>query len=110
MVVRSVQRMQGHILLEGGSEFGGRMAEPDSRAIQLASGTNASICIVPTAAAPDHNDQRAGQNGVRWFKRLGAGQVVSLPLVDQASANSPAIGDAQRTPLSFICWAGSQII
>ncbi|MGB8648608.1 MAG: Type 1 glutamine amidotransferase-like domain-containing protein [Anaerolineae bacterium] len=88
--------MRGYILLEGGSEFGGQMAAPDRRAIELAGGPNARICIIPTAAAPDHNDRRAGENGVRWFKQLGATQVVSLPLIDRASANDPAIVDALR--------------
>jgi cyanophycinase len=83
--------MKGHILLEGGAEFGGRMAEPDLRAIELAGGFEALICIIPTAAAPDHNDQRAGRNGVRWFTRLGAMQVTLLPLIDQVSANQGSI-------------------
>jgi cyanophycinase len=87
---------KGYILLEGGAEFGGRMAEPDLRAIELAGGLEAPICIIPTAAAPDHNDQRAGQNGVRWFRSLGARQVMLLPLIDQASANQPSIAIALR--------------
>ena len=82
---------KGYILLEGGAEFGGGMAEPDLRAIELAGGMDAPICIIPAAAAPDHNHQRAGQNGVRWFKSLGAKQVALLPLIDQASANLPSI-------------------
>ena len=31
-------REDGHILLEGGAEFGGQMAAPDRRAIELAGG------------------------------------------------------------------------
>ena len=57
--------MQGYLLLEGGAEFGGRMSEPDRRAIELAGGPGAPISIIPTAAAPDNNHQRAGRNGVR---------------------------------------------
>ncbi len=30
--------MKGYLLLEGGAEFGGQMAEPDLRAIELAAG------------------------------------------------------------------------
>jgi cyanophycinase len=86
----------GHILLEGGSEFGGRMSEPDRRAIALAGGFDIPLAIVPAAAAPDHNDRRAGQNGVRWFRSLGAGRVESLPLIDKASANSPEIAESLR--------------
>ncbi len=89
--------MSGHILLEGGSEFGGQMAAPDRRAIELAGGYDIPICIIPTAAAPDHNDRRAGQNGVRWFEGLGARQVSALPLTDQASANDESIAGALRT-------------
>ena len=83
--------MTGYLLLEGGAEFGGRMAEPDRRAIELAGGPNALITIIPTAAAPDNNHQRAGNNGVRWFHSLGATHVTSLPVIDKASANDPRI-------------------
>ena len=55
--------MRGHLLLEGGAEFGGRMAEADRRAIELAGGAEAPICIIPTAAAPDNNHEHAGENG-----------------------------------------------
>lgn len=79
--------MPGYLLLEGGAEFGGQMAEPDRRAIELAGAPNALISIIPTAAAPDNNHQHAGNNGVRWFRSLGATQVASLPLIDKASAN-----------------------
>ncbi len=85
--------MAGYLLLEGGAEFGGQMAEPDLRAMELAGGPDALICIIPTAAAPDNNAQRAGNNGVRWFRSLGAKQVEVLPLVDKASANDPHIAD-----------------
>src|SRR6266516_1105247 len=85
--------MAGYLLLEGGAEFGGQMVEPDLRAMELAGGPGALICIIPTAAAPDNNAQRAGNNGVRWFRSLGAKQVELLPLVDKASANDPHIAD-----------------
>ena len=83
--------MSGYILLAGGAEFGGRMAEADLRAIELAGGEDAHISIIPTAAAPDNNHERAGRNGVRWFESLGARNVAALPLTDRASAESPAI-------------------
>ena len=86
----------GTILLAGGAEFSGRMAEADRRAIELAGGFAASIRIVPAAAAPDNNHQRAGQNGVNWFKRLGAVNVSALPLIDRKSADQPAVVDALR--------------
>lgn len=87
---------RGYLLLEGGAEFGGRMAEPDLRAIGLAGGVNASICIIPAAAAPDNNHARAGRNGVRWFTALGARKVVSLPLIDRESANLDSIAEIIR--------------
>ncbi len=88
--------MLGHILLAGGAEFGGRMADPDLRAIELAGGMDARISIIPTAAAPDHNHERAGRNGVRWFESLGARNVAALPLIDRASADSPTVVAALR--------------
>jgi cyanophycinase len=88
--------MQGYLLLEGGAEFSGQMSEPDRRAIELAGGPTALISIIPTAAAPDNNHQRAGRNGVNWFKNLGATQVESLPLIDKISANDLSIANAIR--------------
>jgi cyanophycinase len=84
----------GFILLEGGAEFSGQMAVPDKLAIQLAGGTDEPISILPTAAAPDNNHERAGQNGVNWFKQLGATDVACLPLIDDTSANDPIIVEA----------------
>ena len=81
----------GTILLAGGSEFQGDMAIADRRAIELAGGTEARLSIIPAAAAPDNNHQRAGQNGVKWFKALGAVDVRSLPLIDWKSANDAAV-------------------
>jgi cyanophycinase len=86
----------GYLLLEGGAEFGGRMREPDLKAMELAGGLDAPIRIIPTAAAPDNNHQRAGNNGIRWFQKLGARDVLSLPLVDQTSANDENIARALR--------------
>ncbi len=88
--------MKGHFLLEGGSEFGGEMAAPDRRAIELAGGYDAPLYIIPAAAAPDHNDQHAGGTGVRWFKRLGTRQVILLPVVDRASADDPSLASMIR--------------
>jgi cyanophycinase len=86
----------GYLLLEGGAEFGGRMRDPDLKAIELAGGFEAPIRIIPTAAAPDNNHQRAGNNGIRWFQSLGAKDVVSVPLIDKASANDESIARALR--------------
>lgn len=84
----------GNILLAGGAEFGGQMAIADRRSIELAGGVKARISIIPAAAAPDNNYQRAGQNGVDWFKNLGAVNVSALPLIDRKSADDPAVVDA----------------
>jgi len=54
------------------------------------------IRIIPTAAAPDDNHERAGNNGVRWFKGLGAKDVRSVPLVDRASANDATLAQSLR--------------
>ncbi len=83
----------GTILLAGGGEFKGQMAQPDREAIEMAGGPNASIRIVPTAAAPGNNHERAGRNGIDWFESLGATDVTSLPIIDSASADDPAISE-----------------
>ena len=86
----------GYLLMEGGAEFSGRMRDPDLKAIELAGGFDAPIRIVPTAAAPDNNHVRAGNNGIRWFQSLGAKDVGSLPLIDKASANDDGIAKSLR--------------
>ena len=87
----------GYLLLEGGAEFGGRMREPDLKAIELAEGVDAPIRIIPTAAAPDNNQQRAGNNGMRWFQSLGAKDVLSVPLIDKPSAYDESIAKSLRS-------------
>jgi cyanophycinase-like exopeptidase/ubiquinone/menaquinone biosynthesis C-methylase UbiE len=86
----------GYIVLEGGAEFGGEMRGPDLRAIELAGGFDAPIRILPTAAAPDHNDARAGSRGRDWFRSLGATDVEVVPLTDRESASRPEVVDALR--------------
>jgi cyanophycinase len=87
-------RKTGAILLQGGAEFGGRMADSDLHAIHMAGGFDAPISIIPAAAAPDNNHKRAGQNGVRWFESLGARNVELLPLIDRNSAEDPSVIEA----------------
>jgi cyanophycinase len=87
----------GTILLEGGAEFGGRMSEPDLLAIELAGGFEAPIRIIPTAAAPDNNHARAGNNGLLWFHALGAKDVAVINVIDGTSANDPTLAAAVRT-------------
>jgi cyanophycinase len=87
----------GTLLLEGGAEFGGRMSEPDLLAISLAGGPGAPIAVLPTAAAPDRNHERAGRNGSRWFNSLGATRVDVVPVIDQRSANDPALAARVRS-------------
>ena len=87
----------GYLLLEGGAEFSGRMSEPDLRAIELAGGFDAPICIIPTAAAPDQNHKRAGNNGIRWFQNLGSKNVFAVDVIDSASANDSSLAASIRT-------------
>lgn len=84
-------RPRGNLLLAGGSEFVGRMKAPDLRGIALAGGFEAPVCIVPTAAALDGNHERAGENGRRWFRQLGARNIRIVPLLDRRSADDAAI-------------------
>jgi cyanophycinase len=86
----------GYLLLEGGAEFGGAMREPDIRAIELAGGFDTPIRIIPTAAAPDKNHLRAGNNGIRWFMSLGASNVEPVLLINEESANDPEIAETLR--------------
>ena len=93
----------GYLLLAGGAEFGGLMSEPDLRALELAGGPRAPIAILPTAAAPDNNHERAGRNGLRWFRSLGATRLDLVPVLDKRSAADPAlVGRIRRARLIYI--------
>ena len=81
----------GILLLEGGSEFQGKMEEPDRKALALAGGQNAKVVVIPTAAAPDNNSKRAGNTASEWFRTLGARNISALPIIDKASANDPEL-------------------
>jgi cyanophycinase len=85
-----------YILIEGGAEFVGQMSEPDLHAIELAGGLDAPIAILPTAAAPDNNHERAGRNGQRWFQSLGASNVDLIAVTDKSSANNPDLASRAR--------------
>jgi cyanophycinase len=87
----------GFLLLEVGAEFGGAMSEPDLEALERVGGLEAPVAILPTAAAPDNNQERAGRNGVRWFHSLGASHVDLVPVIDKASANDPFLAGRVRS-------------
>ena len=70
----------GPVLLAGGAEFG-----------ELTGGPDSLVCIIPAAAAPDHNHKRASQNGIRWFQGLGAKNVRAVDVIDPSSANDPSL-------------------
>ena len=97
----------GYMLLAGGAEFGGEMEAADRQAIALAGGPDASLSIIPAAAAPQNDHWGAGQNGVDWFKSLGAVNVAALPLIDSASANSPKLVDILRKSKLIYMLGGS---
>lgn len=92
----AVMAKPGYMILQGGAEFGGQMKTSDLRAMQLAGGKQARICIVSAAAAPDNNHGRAGENGRRWFSSLGAQEVSIGEVIDQRTANDPEISAQLR--------------
>jgi cyanophycinase len=93
----------GILLLEGGCEFQGKMEEPDRKALALAGGQNAKVVIIPTAAAPDDNSERAGNTALEWFRTLGARNISALPIIDKESANDPELSaELDRANLIYI--------
>ena len=49
------------------------------------------------AAAPDNNHKRAGNNGLRWFKSLGARNVDVTFVIDKSSAQDEALALSLRS-------------
>ncbi|MCU0563913.1 MAG: hypothetical protein MUE48_08245, partial [Desulfobacterales bacterium] len=83
---------QPPLLLEGGNEFRGAMEEADRAALKCAG--PGRVAIVPAAAVPEGGQLRAGANGVRWFKALGAADVRSTGWIDGSSQADAAIAEA----------------
>jgi cyanophycinase len=81
----------GILLLEGGCEFQGKMEAPDRKALALAGGQNAKVVVIPTAAAPDNNSERASNTALEWFRTLGAKDILAVPITDKASADDPKL-------------------
>jgi cyanophycinase len=81
----------GILLLEGGCEFQGKMEELDKKALALAGDQDAKVVIIPTAAAPDNNSERAGNMAMEWFRTLGARHISALPIIDKKSADDPEL-------------------
>jgi cyanophycinase len=81
----------GFLLLEGGAEFGGAMAEPDRQGLALAGGLTEPVALLPTAAAPDDNHEQAGANALQWFRALGASNLDLVGIIDRASAEDEAL-------------------
>lgn len=93
----------GILLLEGGCEFQGKMEAPDRKALTLAGGQNAKVVVIPTAAAPDNNSERAGNIASEWFRTLGARNILALPIIDKESANDPDLSaELDRANLIYI--------
>lgn len=77
--------MRGWLALGGGDEFG-RACERGDRALLAAIGGAIHVAIVPTAQADGGSDPvRAGNNGVRYFERLGA-SAENVLITDRHSA------------------------
>jgi len=93
----------GILVLEGGSEFQGKMEEPDKKALALIGNRKARLRIIPTAAVPENNSSRAGNNALKWFRKLGAKNIISLPIIDKETANDSELStELRRADFIFI--------
>ncbi|HLF27794.1 MAG TPA: Type 1 glutamine amidotransferase-like domain-containing protein [Anaerolineae bacterium] len=94
--------MSGLIALIGGNEFR-RECEPMDRALLARLGVAPKIVIVPTAAAHE-NPRLAAENGVRYFRRLGA-QAEAALVVDADTARQASRVEQIR-PAGLIYFTG----
>ena len=94
----------GTILLAGGAEFGGEMASPDRRTLDLAGGLSARISIIPAAAAPDDNTPAAPvKTACGGSAVLGRPQWRTLPLINRVSAEDPdVVRDLHQSTFIYI--------
>jgi len=80
--------MAGLIALIGGNEFR-RSCEPMDRVLLARLGNDPKVIIVPTAAAHE-SPEIAAQNGMRYFRRLGARAEAAMVL-DKETAQKPSL-------------------
>lgn len=83
------------------------MEAPDRRALELAGGLHVPSSIIPTAAVPADDHQNAGNNGVKWFRSLGASKVSALPLLDRRSADDKGLVEILRQSRLIYMLGGS---
>ena len=81
--------MTGWLALHGGGEFQRGSEMGDRRLLVAAGGADARVIVVPTAAAREYPAASA-QNGVNWFRQLGARADAAL-VIDGRSANDPQL-------------------
>jgi len=80
--------MAGLIALVGGGEFR-RNCQPMDRALLARLGKRPKVVILPTAAARE-NPSLAAENGVRYFRQLGAPAEAAM-IIDAETAKQPAL-------------------
>jgi len=93
----------GILFFAGGAEFKGKMEAADRVLLASAERKQGPIIIIPTAAAAENNAEGAGRNALKWFRKLGAQRIVSLPIVDKESADDPVLSNQlNRASLVYI--------
>lgn len=65
------------VCLQGGAEFGSRARGMDTRVLRAAGGGPVVVAAVAGASGPEHDTANA--NGVRYYRSLGATDVVAAP-------------------------------
>src|SRR5688572_16236282 len=84
----STNSMNGLIALMGGNEFRADCREMDADLLAIVGVEQPKVVIIPTAA--NEHSQLAVQNGIEYFKSLGA-TVSGSMILDRTGAESPAL-------------------
>jgi cyanophycinase len=95
MTMSTPSKTSGAIALVGGNEFRPACREMDEELLRNVGAQRPKVAVIPTAAAHERPDL-AANNGVRYFRALGAGPIAVMA-TDAATANDERVIGPLRT-------------
>ena len=98
-------QQRGYVIPIGGAEEKINNPEILKRFVELAGGSEACICVIPTASQLDDT----GERYEAIFNELGAGKTLSLPITERADAQKQEYVDHLESSTAIFITGGNQL-
>ncbi|MFA3790924.1 cyanophycinase [Aliiglaciecola sp. SL4] len=98
-------QQRGYVIPIGGAEEKIDNPEILTKFVELAGGSDAVICVIPTASQLDDT----GERYENLFHELGAGKTISLPIRERADAQNPDYVEQLLTCTAVFITGGNQL-